>query len=110
MRRLLFVPIKVGAGLLLVVAIAAMILAFLLGETAAATATLVPNADKANAGAWQNNDQINGGGDNDTIFGGPGNDQINGGGGTDTCQGQAGNDSLSNCEAGSAAHIVSRTL
>src|SRR5207245_11347676 len=55
MRRLLFVPIKVGAGLLLVVAIAAMILAFLLGETAAATATLVPNADKANAGAWQNN-------------------------------------------------------
>jgi len=50
MRRLLFVPIKVGAGLLLVVAIAAMILAFLLGETAAATATLVPNADKANAG------------------------------------------------------------
>ncbi|TMG06728.1 MAG: hypothetical protein E6I02_07545, partial [Chloroflexi bacterium] len=32
-----------------------MILAFLLGETAAATATLVPNADKANAGAWQNN-------------------------------------------------------
>src|SRR5947199_214965 len=45
MRRLLFVPIKVGAGLLLVVAIAAMILAFLLGETAAATATLVPNAD-----------------------------------------------------------------
>ncbi|TMG04303.1 MAG: hypothetical protein E6I09_06465, partial [Chloroflexi bacterium] len=41
--------------MLLVVAIAAMILAFLLGETAAATATLVPNADKANAGAWQNN-------------------------------------------------------